>query len=60
MAGVSISWLFSSFNAKSLGDHPGGITVFALAFVFGFSIDVFFRILDRLVLSLSKSLLAPA
>ncbi|HEY2753016.1 hypothetical protein [Phenylobacterium sp.] len=50
MAGVSISWLFNSLNSKTFG----GITIFGLAFLFGFSIDVFFATLDRLVTSLSK------
>jgi hypothetical protein len=50
MAGVSISWLFNSLNSKTFG----GITIFGLAFLFGFSIDVFFATLDRLVASLSK------
>jgi hypothetical protein len=57
MAGVSISWVFSSFLDKSADGHPGGITVFGLAFLFGYSIDVFFSALDRLTASLSSTLL---
>jgi hypothetical protein len=49
MSGVSISWLLSSFNSKAIGDHAGGIGVFTLAFLFGFSIEVFFAVLDSLV-----------
>ncbi|HEY3951630.1 hypothetical protein [Phenylobacterium sp.] len=54
MAGVSISWVFASFVDKTA---PGGITVFGLAFLFGYSIDVFFSALDRLTTSVSNTLL---
>ncbi len=57
MAGVSISWVFSSFVDRSVDGQPGGITVFGLAFMFGFSIDIFFSALDRLTTSLSTTLL---
>jgi hypothetical protein len=50
MAGVSVSWLFNSLNATTFG----GLTVFVLAFLFGFSLNAFFATLDRLVSSLSK------
>jgi hypothetical protein len=55
MAGISISWLSDSLGAKVAGSHPGGIGVFALAFIFGFSIDIFFISLDRLASNVSKS-----
>jgi len=60
MAGVSISWVFASFVDKSADGHPGGITVFGLAFLFGYSIDVFFAALDRLTSSLSNMLSSQA
>jgi hypothetical protein len=60
MSGVSISWLLSSFNSKAVGDHPGGIGVFALAFLFGFSIEVFFAFLDSLVQRVLKAIPIPA
>jgi len=57
MAGVSISWFEGSFSAAALDGHQRGLTVFGLAFVFGFSIDIFFAILDRIVVSTSKTIL---
>jgi hypothetical protein len=54
MAGVSISWMFNALTGAGSTDHPGGITAFGLAFVFGYSIDVFFKALDKVVASLSK------
>jgi hypothetical protein len=54
MAGVSISWIFNAATGAGSTDHPGGVTAFGLAFVFGYSIDVFFKGLDRVVLQLSK------
>lgn len=59
MAGISISWLSDSLGDKAVGSHPGGIGVFALAFIFGFSIDLFFVSLDKLAANVSKSF-APA
>lgn len=50
MAGVSVSWVFSSLSS----DRPGGITVFGLAFLFGYSVDVFFGALDRAVAQFSS------
>ncbi|HEY2356316.1 MAG TPA: hypothetical protein VGH86_02610 [Phenylobacterium sp.] len=57
MAGVSISWVFASFIDKGANERPGGITVFGLAFLFGYSIDVFFDTLDRLIGRISDSIL---
>ncbi|MFL5296023.1 MAG: hypothetical protein ACJ798_06540, partial [Phenylobacterium sp.] len=58
MAGVSISLLEGSFSGRGLGGHGPGLTVFGVAFLFGFSLDVFFSALDRVVASVSKSILA--
>ena len=55
MAGISISWLSDLLGDKAVGSHPGGIGVFALAFIFGFAIDIFFVSLDRLASNVSKS-----
>jgi hypothetical protein len=57
MAGVSISWVFASFIDKGANERPGGITVFGLAFLFGYSVDVFFDTLDRLIARISDTIL---
>jgi hypothetical protein len=58
MAGVSISWLLASPFAKPLGVHGPALGVFGLAFMFGFSIDIFFSALDRVVVSITRSISA--
>jgi hypothetical protein len=53
MAGVSIAWLFNAMVGVGAA-NPGGVTAFGLAFVFGYSIDVFFKALDKVVMQFSK------
>ncbi|GLS32057.1 hypothetical protein SAMN04488498_1062 [Mesorhizobium albiziae] len=49
LSGMILAWLWNGmFNANE-DFRAVGLGVFALAFVFGFSIDVFFVFLDRLV-----------
>ena len=49
LSGMILAWLWNGmFNANE-DFRAVGLGVFALAFVFGFSIDVFFAFLDRLV-----------
>lgn len=55
MAGVSIAWLAGSLEIQKLSP---GLAVFGLAFMFGFSIDIFFATLDKLVNSISKAIVA--
>jgi 4-amino-4-deoxy-L-arabinose transferase-like glycosyltransferase len=56
MAGVSISWLFGEVPAKSSEVQSLHTTLFGLSFLLGFSIDVFFALLDRTVEMLSNSI----
>ena len=56
IAGVSVSWLVNSFDATQFG----GLSVFTVAFLFGFSLDVFFNTLDRIVAHLAGTARAAA
>lgn len=49
LAGVVLGWLYSS-NASGLdGSGSVGFSLFILSFLFGFSLDAFFALLDRIV-----------
>lgn len=54
VAGIMIAWLISSDSKVVDQFSEVGFGVFALCFIVGFSLDVFFEILERLV-NLSKS-----
>jgi hypothetical protein len=56
LAGISTTWLFGSTASRLLEGEGTGTTFFGIAFLLGFSIDVFFSILDRLVGFLSESI----
>ena len=56
MAGVSISWLFGEVPAKWSAVQSLHTTLFGFSFLLGFSIDVFFALLDRTVGMLSDAI----
>ncbi|SRR6266446_3377845 len=56
LAGISMSWLFGSTPAKFFEAQSLNTTLFGVSFVFGFSIDIFFALLDRTVGILSGSI----
>jgi hypothetical protein len=60
LAGVSISWLFASTPgatpAKLFEAQSVNTTLFGVSFLLGFSIDVFFSLLDRAVEKLSDTI----
>lgn len=49
LSGMILAWLWNGMFSADGDLKAVGLGVFALAFVFGFSIDVFFALLDRLV-----------
>jgi hypothetical protein len=55
LAGLSITFILKPLHVMQDGAHAG-MAVFAAAFLLGFSIDVFFSILDKLVTTLSQSI----
>lgn len=57
LAGVSISWVFGDSQAKLSEVHSLNTTLFGVSFLFGFSIDVFFALLDRAVEMVSNSII---
>jgi len=54
LAGLSIMFLFKPIQAAGGNTLPTGVAVFGIAFILGFSIDVFFSLLDRLVNTVSQ------
>ncbi len=54
LAGLSIMFLFRPMQAASGNPLPTGVAVFGIAFLLGFSIDVFFALLDRMVNTVSQ------
>jgi hypothetical protein len=59
LAGISTTWLFGPSAAKLFETQALGTSFFGVAFLLGFSIDVFFSILDRLVSFLAESIKKP-
>ena len=51
IAGLAIGWFFTS--DKSAGAGPGALSPLALAFVAGYSVDLLFTAMDRLVAAFS-------
>lgn len=49
LAGVAIGWLWEPALGSATSFNAIGAGLFTLAFIVGFSIDVFFQLLDRLV-----------
>jgi hypothetical protein len=56
LAGVSITWLFGATPAKLFEAQSLNATLFGVSFLLGFSIDVFFALLDRAVGMLSDTI----
>lgn len=56
LAGISITFVFRPLHSASNEVTPSGIAIFGVAFILGFSIDVFFTMLDRMVGMVSQSL----
>ena len=54
LAGLSIMFLFKPIQAAGGVTLPSGVAVFGIAFLLGFSIDVFFSALDRMVTTVSQ------
>jgi hypothetical protein len=48
-AGISVAWFWSPSGADNLNVGDLSLSVFTIAFLLGFSVDVFFTLLDRLV-----------
>lgn len=49
LAGMVLAWLWDGMFSENESFKTVGFGLFTLAFVFGFAIDVFFALLDRLV-----------
>ncbi|MBA3811800.1 MAG: hypothetical protein H0X27_09225 [Caulobacteraceae bacterium] len=56
LAGISITFVFRPLHSAANDVTPSGIAVFGIAFILGFSIDVFFTLLDRMVGVVSQSI----
>ncbi|MEP6966528.1 MAG: hypothetical protein ABI906_00465 [Pseudomonadota bacterium] len=56
LAGISITFVFRPLHTAANDVTPSGIAVFGIAFILGFSIDVFFTLLDRMVGVVSQSI----
>lgn len=56
LAGVSITWLFGATTEKLFEAQSLNATLFGVSFLLGFSIDVFFTLLDRTVEMLSDAI----
>ena len=56
-AGLAVAWLFGLESAKALGagDIASSLSPLALAFVAGYSLDLLFTIIDRIVFAFSLS-----
>lgn len=48
-AGVIVTWFWAPNNALTTGFTSVGLTLFTVAFIIGFSVDILFAILDRFV-----------
>lgn len=55
LAGVLLAWLWGGIFDSNEEFKSIGLGLLALAFLFGFSIEVFFDLLDRLVLSAKRN-----
>lgn len=53
-AGIIIVWIWTPTSAKAGDPAFASLTAFSIAFLMGFSTDVFFQALDRLVLNISQ------
>ncbi len=49
LAGIVLSWFFAPGTQLNSQLSNIGFGLFGLAFLFGYSIDIFFALLDRLV-----------
>lgn len=56
LAGLSITFVFKPLHMAGGAEQLGGVAIFGAAFILGFSIDVFFLLLDRMVNFLSQSI----
>lgn len=56
LAGLSITFVFRPFHSSADDATFSGIAIFGVAFLLGFSIDVFFALLDRLVNLIAQSI----
>lgn len=54
LAGIVLSWFFTPDDLLTSEVAGLGFTIFGLAFLFGFSLEVFFDLLDRFVTSASR------
>ena len=59
LAGVSGGYLLESVHAGETVSHAPGAGLFVLAFLFGFSSDLFFKLIDRAVTMISDSITPP-
>ncbi|WP_274627930.1 hypothetical protein [Arvimicrobium flavum] len=50
LAGIILGWFWSPDDASGTGVSNVGLGLFALSFLVGFSINVFFVMLDRFVM----------